>query len=216
MEFVGLTEDLNFSLQEHRDQFGTSLVAHVRALSFAFPQENAMNDVANQWREKAIREGSQLKNWKEHIKFDAEQAVFDEDDDDDDDDDDWSMEMSAQAMASAKAVTSPSIPGPMTNIVSPFASSTTDEANSSHPNEVADMLTGKEIPFTKESVDKILEEVRPYLIADGGNVVVQRVDEEKRDVYLQLQGACGKWLSLNGMTSLETASVSVCSREHFL
>ena len=40
------------------------------------------------------------------------------------------------------------------------------------------------------SVDKALDEVRPYLIADGGNVEVVSVEEG--NVFLRLQGACGK------------------------
>ena len=43
--------------------------------------------------------------------------------------------------------------------------------------------------MTVESVDRCLEEVRPYLIADGGNVEVVQVEDGK--VYLRLQGACG-------------------------
>lgn len=45
--------------------------------------------------------------------------------------------------------------------------------------------------FTLENVDKVLDEVRPYLIADGGNVGVVSVDEFTRSVSLTLQGACG-------------------------
>mmetsp|Transcript_14764 Transcript_14764/g.47040 ORF Transcript_14764/g.47040 Transcript_14764/m.47040 type:complete len:152 (+) Transcript_14764:260-715(+) len=40
-----------------------------------------------------------------------------------------------------------------------------------------------------DNVDKALEEVRPYLIADGGNVEVVFID--KGIVALRLQGACG-------------------------
>lgn len=47
------------------------------------------------------------------------------------------------------------------------------------------------IEFTKENVDKVLDEVRPYLIADGGNVEVVGIDEFTRSVSLSLQGACG-------------------------
>lgn len=47
----------------------------------------------------------------------------------------------------------------------------------------------EEEPMTVESVDGCLEEVRPYLIADGGNVEVVRVEDGR--VYLRLQGACG-------------------------
>ncbi|EOD21094.1 hypothetical protein EMIHUDRAFT_60252, partial [Emiliania huxleyi CCMP1516] len=35
------------------------------------------------------------------------------------------------------------------------------------------------------------EQVRPYLVADGGNVAVVSVDAAMRNVYLRLEGACG-------------------------
>lgn len=44
-------------------------------------------------------------------------------------------------------------------------------------------------PLTVPFVDRALDEVRPYLIADGGNVEV--VDVEDGIVKLRLQGACG-------------------------
>lgn len=48
-----------------------------------------------------------------------------------------------------------------------------------------------ELPFTVDSVDVVLEEVRPYLIADGGNCRVVSVDAVSGKVALQLEGACG-------------------------
>jgi Fe-S cluster biogenesis protein NfuA len=42
-----------------------------------------------------------------------------------------------------------------------------------------------------ETVDKVLETVRPFLIADGGNCRVVEVDAASGDVRLELQGACG-------------------------
>jgi hypothetical protein len=47
------------------------------------------------------------------------------------------------------------------------------------------------LEFTVENVDKTLDEVRPYLISDGGNVKVVSVDPASFGVELQLQGACG-------------------------
>ena len=47
------------------------------------------------------------------------------------------------------------------------------------------------LELTRDNVDKVLDEVRPYLIADGGNIVVADVDAEARVVTLALQGACG-------------------------
>ena len=43
--------------------------------------------------------------------------------------------------------------------------------------------------LTRDNVDKVLDEVRPYLIADGGNIVVVDVDTDKRVITLALQGA---------------------------
>lgn len=43
--------------------------------------------------------------------------------------------------------------------------------------------------MTVDTVDKVLDDVRPYLIADGGNVEVVAV--ENGIIALQLQGACG-------------------------
>ena len=47
------------------------------------------------------------------------------------------------------------------------------------------------LEFTVDNVDKTLDEVRPYLISDGGNVKVVSVDTASFGVELQLQGACG-------------------------
>ena len=46
-------------------------------------------------------------------------------------------------------------------------------------------------PFdlTMENVDMVLDEMRPYLMADGGNVAVREI--EGGIVKLELQGACG-------------------------
>lgn len=49
--------------------------------------------------------------------------------------------------------------------------------------------TSSVVAMTVETVDKVLDDVRPYLIADGGNVDV--VSVENGIVALQLQGACG-------------------------
>ncbi|KAG8089367.1 hypothetical protein GUJ93_ZPchr0011g27381 [Zizania palustris] len=46
-----------------------------------------------------------------------------------------------------------------------------------------------ELPLTAENVELVLDEVRPYLMADGGNVVLHEIDGNV--VRLKLQGACG-------------------------
>lgn len=68
-------------------------------------------------------------------------------------------------------------------IVSPFAQAPIHRSiakESEHPDE----------EMTQATVDTALDEVRPYLIADGGNVEV--VNVEDGNVFLRLQGACGE------------------------
>lgn len=100
-------------------------------------------------------------------------AFFDDDDEDDEfefDDDDEVAQSLGRAQASKTAQT----------VVSPFEGT-------------EGSVTGvSQLDFNKENVDKVLEEVRPYLISDGGNVSVERVDKETQNVYLLLEGACGK------------------------
>ena len=43
--------------------------------------------------------------------------------------------------------------------------------------------------LTKDNVEKVLDEVRPFLLADGGNVEVVELDGPI--VKVRLQGACG-------------------------
>jgi Fe-S cluster biogenesis protein NfuA len=43
--------------------------------------------------------------------------------------------------------------------------------------------------MTKEKVEKVLDKIRPSLVADGGNV--ELVDVEDKVVKVRLTGACG-------------------------
>jgi len=87
-------------------------------------------------------------------------------------------------------------------IVTPFAranvhrsiGNTTQESLSAAENAKSNgsgsgSATPHVVAMTVETVDKVLDDVRPYLIADGGNVDV--VSVENGIVALQLQGACG-------------------------
>jgi len=50
-------------------------------------------------------------------------------------------------------------------------------------------VEGETLELTEENVELVLDEVRPYLMADGGNVELIEIDGLV--VKLQLQGACG-------------------------
>ena len=45
------------------------------------------------------------------------------------------------------------------------------------------------LALTTDNVETVLDELRPYLMADGGNV--ELIDIEEAIVKLKLQGACG-------------------------
>lgn len=45
------------------------------------------------------------------------------------------------------------------------------------------------LALTPENVEQVLDEMRPYLMADGGNVELVEIDGPT--VRLRLQGACG-------------------------
>jgi len=47
-------------------------------------------------------------------------------------------------------------------------------------------MTGEEL---KQNVEKALEEIRPFLQSDGGDITLVSIDNDT-DVTIQLQGAC--------------------------
>lgn len=187
-QHVGVTRDLAETLQGHLDEHGTDRVAHVRALSFLIPNENAMGSIACDWR-KEVMQVKGMTNFDPILAaMDIDDFLDDDDDDDDfddDDDDDYfammagAMSASRQDMATVRGIEE----NPKEEeevVVSPF----------DNPTAYA-TVDGESLPFNKENVDTVLDEIRPYLISDGGNVSVERVDEETKNVYLKLEGACG-------------------------
>jgi Fe-S cluster biogenesis protein NfuA len=177
-EHIGVSMDLEADLTQMIDQFPTS-VAHIRALSFAIPVEGAMQSIADDWRMEAMKAGGKIN--VDPIAAAMEMPMDDDDEDEFDEDDAAFMEMTAEALAMARG---PGTTGTVEadEVVSPFEM----------PKAATITTTNEEkVVFTKENVDKVLDEVRPYLISDGGNVSVERVDEGTRSVYLKLEGACG-------------------------
>ena len=98
--------------------------------------------------------------------------------------DDWSSVIDGQTAQTAVTPAQPPPPPSEAQIVSPFANSGTLP----QPLSQSGVAT-KVLELTMASVDEALNEVRPYLIADGGNVEV--VGVEAGVVLLRLQGACG-------------------------
>lgn len=78
-----------------------------------------------------------------------------------------------------RAVESAVLDAPM-SVVSPFETT-----------EVGMAESAEALELTEENVDAVLNEVRPYLISDGGNISVLSVDSAERKIKVQLEGACG-------------------------
>ena len=50
-------------------------------------------------------------------------------------------------------------------------------------------MSDETLALTTENVEKVLDELRPFLMADGGNVEIAEID--RPIVKVRLQGACG-------------------------
>lgn len=50
-------------------------------------------------------------------------------------------------------------------------------------------MSTETMALTNENVEKVLDELRPFLMADGGNVEIVEIDGPV--VKVRLQGACG-------------------------
>jgi Fe-S cluster biogenesis protein NfuA len=67
-------------------------------------------------------------------------------------------------------------------VVSPFAEAAKEE-------DAGAVDDSPKLPLTMENVDEALDEVRPYLVADGGNVELVKI--EGKIIVVRLNGACG-------------------------
>ncbi|KAL7572006.1 hypothetical protein ACA910_001661 [Epithemia clementina (nom. ined.)] len=181
---VGTTQDLYSTLTVWESTVGK--INRIRALSFSTFAPNAMQEMVQQWKKEAQEAGATLMDW-------IDPSPYLDDDDDDDEDDDWDVGMTTQSMASVTSNGQTASADSEGDIISPFAGTKTAEVTTAKESEMdqGDLP----LPFTVESVDRVLEEVRPYLVADGGNVAVVNVlvdqNSNKKTVQLELQGACG-------------------------
>ncbi len=58
-----------------------------------------------------------------------------------------------------------------------------------NPNKNKSPMESETMALTNENVEKVLDELRPFLMADGGNVEIVEIDGPI--VKVRLQGACG-------------------------
>jgi Fe-S cluster biogenesis protein NfuA len=156
-----------------------------------------MEEVAGRWKSTAIEAGGNSdfptrteeddEAKRKQMLIELIEATADYDDDDDDEFEDINGFAREDNLNIIGLDVPPRTPIPIDaqdeDVVSPFSVSDTSRAE--------DAQEGEKLEFNIETVDKILDEIRPYLIQDGGNVSVQSVDVEQKNVYLVLEGACG-------------------------
>ena len=194
VKHISITKDLFADLESLLETHGSTQMGFVRALSFAYPQKAAMGEVAQRWASMVAEEDGQLglesvpqarseEEKEELVKLMMATADYDDDDDDDEfeyEDDDDDTPSSALFVDQTK--------------VAPKATELSQEEDTiTSPFEMPTYASTSEekLIFNLETVDKVLDEIRPYLISDGGNVSVDSVNVETRSVYLILEGACG-------------------------
>eukprot|EP00568_Trieres_chinensis_P000242 CAMPEP_0183307256 /NCGR_PEP_ID=MMETSP0160_2-20130417/17220_1 /TAXON_ID=2839 ORGANISM="Odontella Sinensis, Strain Grunow 1884" /NCGR_SAMPLE_ID=MMETSP0160_2 /ASSEMBLY_ACC=CAM_ASM_000250 /LENGTH=242 /DNA_ID=CAMNT_0025470809 /DNA_START=28 /DNA_END=753 /DNA_ORIENTATION=+ len=108
---------------------------------------------------------------------------------------------SPSAFAVRRSASAASAPSLRMTIVSPFDDAGASSSSSS-PTEGGEQLTtatyaptdpseldDAPLELTYENVESVLDEMRPFLIQDGGNVAITEIDGPV--VRLELQGACG-------------------------
>mmetsp|Transcript_16012 Transcript_16012/g.44335 ORF Transcript_16012/g.44335 Transcript_16012/m.44335 type:complete len:455 (-) Transcript_16012:1673-3037(-) len=205
-EFVGTSFDLVSSINAHIKVSGADVMAHARILSFSSANSDAMQTVSDEWKVKVKDAVGPFA-----VRSAMEAALlFDEDDDDDDDfdEDDFDDfpprsstnivrnddEEEESEVADVKGGAGSGLESKGTDTSASASVSTTEDGQTVSPfaeDTKQAQNTGQDMELNKENVDSTLDEVRPYLIADGGNVSVDRVDPTTGNVYLILEGACG-------------------------
>lgn len=174
-EHISITRDLASDINFFLNQKGSDTVAYIRALSFSYPQKATMEDFANSWRLKVQDIGRTPIYWGKAGVDEVDTVAkndyeFDEDDEDMDEDE---LDDYLQMMAESRAATQTSNDTPLfvdntsksDEVISPFAETSAETS-------VQPLISG-DLELNGENVDKVLEEVRPYLISDGGKIAVR-------------------------------------------
>ena len=132
--------------------------------------------------------------------------------------------MRERVVASLPAIPEGNLDDRWTEIVSPFENG-----------EKQKTLLSSSMEFNLANVDKVLDEVRPMLVADGGNVEVASIKVADKSVVLILKGACGScpsatttmkqglevalknaWPDLGSVTRLDDLKLTAAAAEKLL
>jgi len=220
LQFVGYTRDVQGAFEAHRASVGGERSAKVRVAVFAnksMATRVNLRAEADRWIEEWVQanggEGSAIPpgntamgaalGWK------LAPEVWEED--------------NVKPAAAAAAVKAPAAAAAAgagaegVGIISPFdatAAAAAGDTSTAAPADDAPLDPDRPLlELTMENVDAALEEVRPYLIADGGNVEV--VGIEDGIVAVRMNGACGTCTSSNATLKMgiEKTLIKVFGRD---
>jgi len=180
VQYVGISLNIVKDIKRHHDFHGSIIVHCIRVQSFAQPNIDALTAYKNELVRQTNPWGNALgatgwnidstSNTDNIINLPNEKIINDED----------KLKSLKQTIAEVTAEDA---------IISPFDIENCNNNNNDMTMKIA--ASDNILEFSKENVDKVLNEIRPYLIADGGNVAVAEIDVEKYTVSLILEGACG-------------------------
>ena len=184
VQYVGISLNIVKDIKRHYDFHGSIIVNSIRVQSFAQPNIDALTAYKNELVRQTNPWGNALgatgwnidstSNTDNIINLPNEKIINDED----------KLKSLKQTIAEVTAEDA---------IISPFDIENSNNNNNNNNNDMTMKIAASDniLEFSKENVDKVLNEIRPYLIADGGNVAVAEIDIEKYTVSLILEGACG-------------------------
>lgn len=222
VQYIGISKDVTSAVQVLLNKVGIEEVNSVRVQTFSIPSISAMEaykmelirqlglasvlEVNKEWESILTNSGKELKS-SNIISFEStvdENSVSNSE----------KKETSRKSLKDLLRETRQQQQEEQSNIISPFnidtADVTTEKESIVRSTPMVGLGGGLE--FNKENIDKVLEEVRPYLIADGGNVAIASIDEENRSISLILQGACG---SCPSSTTTMKMGIERVLRENF-
>ena len=182
IKYVGTSLTIASSVKRHVEKFGIEELPSIRIQTFSNPSTDALNA----YKLELIRQTSPSGNLVDAASWDDSDVVL----------------TNKSETVSTKENELEAVRGRLSleinkdksgDIQSPFEGIIEEGSQSESVGEsfIIGPKAGSGLEFTKENVDKVLDEVRPYLISDGGNVAVVSVDDFTRSVSLVLQGACG-------------------------
>jgi len=178
--YVGITRHLTMSLAAHLREKSPSVVHSARVTTVSFPSKAAMEEVQAAWMAEYGLSVEAL-NGDSWSSTTASARAVAEDPADMAAYEDTKLKL-RKAMADTTLADGEQGDSDWSQAVS-------DQTSEATGNQATASAGG--LDFTMENIDQVLDEVRPYLVADGGNIKVLSIEPEPRNIIVELQGACG-------------------------